>query len=156
MCSKNTSEAPAGIRRQYSPWCRMWLKKVCAEEIICLRERDAGRWILEVVIPSFGSLWVPLVWSYFRVCPWVGCSHAEVNSGGKACAETSTSQQINAVHFIWPLRSGHSFCLPLLNRALTHSQKQFRYLHRARCQLWFLSLFYGGYLTPYLSFSNCQ
>lgn len=43
MCLKSTTEAPAGIRHRYiPPWCCMWLKKVCAEEIICEREREGG------------------------------------------------------------------------------------------------------------------
>ena len=104
----------------------MWFITVCAEEIIChpKREGDFPKWL-------FGALRVPT-----RV---LECTAAEVKSRGKARAPTRASQQINAVYFIWPLRSGHSFCLPLLNRALTHSQKQLQYLHRARCsRLWFV------------------
>lgn len=97
-----------------------------------------GLWesLLEALV-----VWVPLVWSYFPACPWVHCSRAEVKPAHKLGPSSRLMRCIFS-----------SLCRQVTPFVCTQSEAITMYLHRARCQLWFLSPFYGHCLPPNPSF----
>lgn len=114
----------------------MWLKEACAEEIICRREREAGGFWKSLL----GALGASECHSCRVISRRVLECTAEVKSRGKAGAENSTLQQIDAVHFMWPRQSGHSFCLPPLNRAVRSNHDTSTELTDGYVVLWPLPL----------------